>query len=245
VSTAQATDKSNKSTPTNTIDYDEAVYEGKKIVTQIEDVSGRCQWRLGELAHNIEKGYGERKLAKFADAIGVAPCTLSRYRDVYRAWKDICAPGRECISDIPYSVLRELATLDDHVREQIIRDNPKITKREAREEVRKHKGTAKQKQDQEDEWLRDTRRWFRDLVAAANEASRVAGNVDLDECTSQQLDNVLQAIDPASLMYVRRGGRMLFKLANDLAELLGVDAEEASVPIERVHPEPTAHAVLA
>jgi hypothetical protein len=140
-------------------------------------------------------------------------------------------------------VLRELAGLEE--REKIICKDPNITKREAQELRRKHKGATKEKQqqDQEDEWLRDTRRWFRDLVAAANEGSRVAGNVDLDQCTSEQLDNLLQAIDPGSLMYVRRGGRMLFRVANRLAELLGVDAEEASAPIERVHPEASAQMV--
>jgi len=152
MSKAQATDKSNKKNgsadttpPTDTIPYDQAVAEGKKILADAE----RGQWRLGELAHNVEKGYGERKLAKFAEAIGVAPCTLLRYRDVYRAWKDICAPGRKSISDIPYSVLRELAGHKE--REKIIHKDPNITKREAREEVRKFKGTAKEKQQQEQE----------------------------------------------------------------------------------------------
>ena len=150
MSKAQATDKSNKKNgsadttpPTDTIPYDQAVAEGKKILADAE----RGQWRLGELAHNVEKGYGERKLAKFAEAIGVAPCTLLRYRDVYRAWKDICAPGRESIPS--YAVLRELAAHPNH--EQIIRDNPKITKREAYELRRKYQGKEKEKQKQEDE----------------------------------------------------------------------------------------------
>jgi hypothetical protein len=47
-------------------------------------------------------------------------------------------------------------------------------------------------------------------------------------------------IDPKLLMYVRGGGRMLFRVANRLAELLGEDLEEASAPIERPHPEATA-----
>src|SRR5262245_41433458 len=114
MSKAQATNKSNKkngsadtSTPTDPIPFDDAVREGKKILADAD----RGQWRLGELAHNVEKKYGEQKLAKFADAIGVAPCTLARYRDVYRAYEeyeDICAPGRESIPS--YAVLRELAT---------------------------------------------------------------------------------------------------------------------------------------
>jgi hypothetical protein len=239
------------SATTNTIPYDQAVAEGKAIIENAE----RGQWRLGELAHSVEKQYGESKLAKFAEAIGVAPCTLARYRDVYRKWKDFCAPGRKSISDIPYSVLRELATLDDHVREQIIRDHPDITKREAREEVRKHKGNAKEKQqqEQENEWLRDNRRWFNDLVALGHQASRMAGVVD--ECTPEQLDNLLQAINPGSLMHVRGGGRMLIDLAARLEALLAEqeaaepaevsEPVEASAPIERAHPEATAQAAVA
>src|SRR6516225_7986759 len=239
MSKAQATDKSNKKNgsadttpPTDTIPYDQAVAEGKKILADAE----RGQWRLGELAHNVEKGYGERKLAKFAEAIGVAPCTLLRYRDVYRAWKDICAPGRKSISDIPYSVLRELAGHKE--REKIIHKDPNITKREAREEVRKFKGTAKEKQqqEQENEWLRDNRRWLKDLVAVANDASRVAGTVDMDE------DELLPAVDSGSLMYVRAGGRMLFRVANRMDERLGEEVEEfdARERRERAHQEASA-----
>jgi hypothetical protein len=221
---ALATDAS---TSTNTIPYDQAVAEGKKILAKIEDAE-RGQLRLGELAAKVETIYGDRTLSKFAKELGIAPCTLARYRDVFRAYEayeDICAPGRES----SYAVLRELATHPD--RAQVIRANPKTTKREAQELRRKLEGTAKGKQEQaqEDEWLRDNRRWFADLVAVADKASRVAGMVDLDD--DEQLDKLLPAVDPGSLMYVRKGGRMLFRVANRLAEKLGVDAEEASAPI--------------
>jgi hypothetical protein len=180
----------NTSAPTDTIPYDDAVSEGKKIIADAE----RGQWRLGELADKVETKYDDQTLAKFADAIAVTPCVLARYRDVYRAWKDIYAPGRESVS---YSVLRELATHPD--RKQIILDNPDLTKREAQEIMRKHEGAANEKKEQEreDEWLRDNRRWFKDLVALANEATRAADVVD--QCTPEQLDNLLQAIDPGLL----------------------------------------------
>jgi hypothetical protein len=137
-----------------------------------------------------------------------------------------------------YAVLRELQTHPD--REQIISKNPNLTKREAHDKMRKLKGNAKEKQqiEQEDEWLKHDRKWFKDLVAVANEASRVANM--LDEYTPEQLDNLLQAVDPTALMYVRGGGRMLFRVANRLAALLGVDAEEALGPIERARQEATA-----
>jgi hypothetical protein len=62
----------------------------------------------------------------------------------------------------------------------------------------------------------------------------------MDEYESEQLDSLRQVIDPKLLMYVRGGGRMLFRVANRLAELLGEDLEEASAPIDRAHPEATA-----
>jgi hypothetical protein len=224
------------SAPTDTIPYEKAVREGQGIVLEIE-AAERGQLRLGELAHKLEKKYADRTLAKFAAEIGVAKCTLDRYQTVYRAWEGKLALGPISTS---YAVLRELQTHPD--REQIIRKNPSITKREAHERMRELKGTAKEKreqeQEQEDEWLKHDRKWFKDLVAVANEASRVAGV--MDEYESEQLDSLRQVIDPKLLMYVRGGGRMLFRVANRLAELLGEDLEEASAPIERPHPEATA-----
>jgi hypothetical protein len=169
----------------------------------------------------VEPKYGDRTLAKFAAAaIVVAPCTLARYRDVYRAWKDICAPGRELPS---YSVLRELAPHAN--RAQIIRDNPDITKSEAHALMRKqgHAVKEQQEQEQEAEWQRHNRKWFKDLVELANEATRMAGVVD--ECTPEQLDNLLKAVDPTMLMYVRGGGLSLIKVATALATRLGAEEE--------------------
>ena len=224
------------SAPTDTIPYDKAVREGQAILAKIDDAE-RGQLRLGELAHKLEKKYGDRTLAKFAAEIGIAKCTLDRYQTVYRAWEEKLAPGPISTS---YAVLRELQTHPD--RAQIIRKNPNLTKREAHERMRELKGTAKdereREQEQEDEWLKHDRKWFKDLVAVANEASRVASV--MDQCTPEQLDKLRQAVDPKLLMYVRGGGRMLFRVANRLAELLGEDLEEASAPIERPHPEATA-----
>jgi len=226
------------SAPTDTIPYDKAVREGQAILAKIDDAE-RGQLRLGELAHKLEKKYGDRTLAKFAAEIGVAKCTLDRYQTVYRAWEGKLAPGPISTS---YAVLRELQTHPD--RAQIIRKNPNLTKREAHERMRELKGTAKdereREQEQEDEWLKHDRKWFKDLVAIANEAARAAGV--LDEYTPEQLDKLRQAVDPKLLMYVRGGGRMLFRVANRLAELLGEDLEEASAPVERARQEERAQA---
>src|SRR6516165_10066583 len=118
------------SAPTDTIPYDKAVREGQAILAKIDDAE-RGQLRLGELAHKLEKKYGDRTLAKFAAEIGVAKCTLDRYQTVYRAWEGKLAPGPISTS---YAVLRELQTHPD--RAQIIRKNPNLTKREAHERMR-------------------------------------------------------------------------------------------------------------
>jgi len=225
----------NTSVPTDEF-FDEAVREGKEILAQI-DQAERGQFRLGALAHQVKTKYNDRSLARFAKEIGIAKCTLERYRTVYRAWEGKLAPGPISTS---YAVLRELATHPE--REQIISKYPDLTKREAHDKMRKLKGSAKKKQqeEQENEWLKHDRKWFKDLVAIASEASRVAGM--LDEYTPEQLDKLPQAIDPELLMCVRGGGRMLFRVANRLAELLGEDLEEASAPIERARQEARAQA---
>jgi hypothetical protein len=241
---AQATNKSNgkngsadTSGPTDIIPYDKAVREGQEIVLEIE-VAERGQLRLGELAHKLEKKYGDRTLAKFAAEIGVAKCTLDRYQTVYRAWEGKLAPGPISTS---YAVLRELATHPD--REQIIRKNPNLTKREALALRRKDAKQKQQKEEEDewDEWLKHNRKWFKELVAVAHRVVNVAGGIDLDECTPEQLENLKRAVEPTALMSVLGAGRRLSRVAKRLAELLGVDLEEASAPIERAQQEATAH----
>jgi hypothetical protein len=208
--------------PVERIKYNDAVTEGKEIIANLEAAESK-QLRLGELADKLEPKYGDRTLAKFADEIGVAKCTLERHRNVYRAYDGKLAPGPISVS---YAVLRELQKHPE--REQIIQAKPYLTKREAREEMLKFKGTPKnkQKQNEKDQWLRDNQKWFRGLLNAADEAARVAGIVDLDD--DEQLNKLLRAVNPDSLKYVRAGGQMLVKVADRLAELLEVDTEEAS-----------------
>jgi hypothetical protein len=61
------------------IPYEEAVDEGKDIVTKMDGEQRRYQMRLGELADKVETKYADRTVAKFAKEIGVATCTLKRY----------------------------------------------------------------------------------------------------------------------------------------------------------------------
>jgi hypothetical protein len=84
---APATDTSKKP-------YEAAVAEGKAILSGTY-YSGQLQ--LGMLADQLPIQYGERTLAKFAQAIGITPWRLwcyrrryrrhnRRYRAIYRAW---------------------------------------------------------------------------------------------------------------------------------------------------------------
>src|SRR5260370_25872344 len=91
--------KANNDTPTaEPIPFNDAIREGKEILAQKSASESKCQWRLGELADKVETAYREGTLKRFAKAIGISGCTPWRYRDVYRAWKDISAPGRGTFS---------------------------------------------------------------------------------------------------------------------------------------------------
>lgn len=120
------------------IDYDEAVHEGQQLLQRIENT----QLRLGEIAHRVEPRYGDQTLARFAEAIGIDPESLKRYRSVYRAWADIRAPG----PILTYAVARELAGHPD--REAIVAAQPAITKRQAQQKMLEYRsldGVARQR----------------------------------------------------------------------------------------------------
>ena len=138
------------------IDYYKAVVEARDILAQV-DAAERGYYRLGQLAYEVAEAaeYGDRTLAKFADDVGVAKCTIDRYANVYRSWKGILAPGPKLPQ---YSVLRELAphSTDPEVA-KIVQDNPDITKRNAldlKSEL-KHAVQEKQQREKENDWLKD------------------------------------------------------------------------------------------
>jgi hypothetical protein len=221
------------------IPYEDAVREGKVIL----EAASKGQLRLGELAHMVETRYDDRTLAKFAKDIGVSPCTLARHRDVYRAFKDtaICAPGRDSVPS--YAVLRELATHPD--REEIVRANPNITKREANGLMGKRKGAAEEQQQEEQEngWRKDNRRWFRELYNHTLEISRMIG-VALNSSPEKQRE-LSQVVEPLMLMNMGGCGRMLvefvdhFEALDEEAGAKGVEvkAKDVEAPKERGLPE--------
>jgi hypothetical protein len=221
-------------TATDRIDFFQAVKEGKEILEQIN----RGELRLGELADKIEPKYGDRTMAKFAEALGIAECTLDRHRKTYRDWKPILAPGAKIA---PYVVLRELASYADNPECQKLVQNPNTTKREALHLKRKLTGVAKEKakKAEEDDWRKNNRRWFAKVVTLANEATDAAAF--MHECTDEQLRRLVEVVEPEQLDYIRRGGKMLVDLADYLKAQLEVEEEEE----REDHVAPTVKATVA
>jgi hypothetical protein len=245
--------QTNGSAPTDTsalsterIDYYKAVVEARELLAHIDG----SYYRLGQLVYEVAEAaeYGDRTLANFADAVGVAKCTLDRYANVYRTWKDILAPGLKP----SYSVLRELAPYATNPEiVESIRDNPNITKRDALEMKRKLKDTEEEQrqEEQENDWRKDNRRWFCELYTHAQEISHmveVAFNL-----TPEKQRDLLQAIDKLLLMNLGGIGRTLvdfvehFEALEAEEEEAGRAAPEASVPIERAHLEASVQARAA
>jgi hypothetical protein len=111
---------------TNEAEYLAAVKEGKAICATM---SGK-QWALGDLAAQVTKVYGEHRLERFAEDINFpgAACTLERYRSVCLAFPK--SGGRP-------RFFGSAQVLQGHNgRAEIIRKNPNITKRAARELMR-------------------------------------------------------------------------------------------------------------
>jgi hypothetical protein len=201
--------KANGTAPTETIPFDDCVREGREIVARIKDAE-QGQLRLGELADKVvQTKYGDRTLAKFAEAIGISHCTLERHRSVYRAWKEIPAPGPELPS---YAAMRALQDHPD--RAGIVRDNPKLTKAEASRMMSDHKegkGAPAKGKAQGDEWHKNNVQWFRKVVTIGNDAIRAAAF--MEKCTPAQRQKLLAVVEQPLLAKVRKGGEALVKLA--------------------------------
>ena len=92
------------------------------------------QWALGACAANIVIQDGAMKLQQYAKDIDVVYTTLRHYRATYRAWRR--APGGYPTS---FAVATALNTHPD--RYQILTNNPNLTELEARDLMRKYRGT--------------------------------------------------------------------------------------------------------
>jgi hypothetical protein len=227
-------------TSTKIVDFDAIVREGKQVVAELRGHERRGQLRLGELADLVETHYGQRDLKRFAGELGIAACTLGRYRDVYRAWDGagIRAPGR-----ISYTVMRELAA--NPKRAEIVAESPNLTKAEARDKMREFKGGQENNGGQEektktveasDGWEAETKRWFRELVTIANAA---VGAASIGTLTPERKRALRAGIEPKLLGNLEEGGAALIKIAEDLRELLDQDEDwdqQEAAPAPEVPP---------
>jgi hypothetical protein len=119
-------------------------------------------------------------------------------------------------------VLRELATLDD--RGKIIRDNPKITKREAEQLRRERKGTASSSAQQQAQssgqqqaaFLKDKRRFLKDICTSQEELRRKAE--EALESTDEQLDDLAKIAGKLMLSNLLADAKVVVELAKQLLE---------------------------
>jgi len=241
--------------PADIIPFEDAVRECKEIRARIDgrnEDTERDHFRIGEIADKVKTIYGDRTHAELAKRSSIAYSCLKRYLSVYRAWKGtpFGAPGPQSVS---YSVLRELATLDD--REKIIRDNPKITKREAEQLRRERKGTASSSAQQQAQssgqqqgaFLKDKRRFLKDICTSQEELRRKAE--EALESTDEQLDDLAKIAGKLMLSNLLADAKVVVELAKQLLErrrqLEDKDETEEAEPknvgplvaTEHAHPE--------
>jgi hypothetical protein len=224
--------------PTNIITYEDAVREAKEILARHDE-----DWtRLGALADQVDTHYGQKKLQKWAEAIDIAYCTAKRHRDVYRFCKKIedeLAP----LGRFSYSVLRELAS-DPEAAKIILKESPKLKRREAREKLREYrenkkdgkgqenKKHGKRQEDKKDKrWkdlIQNNKRWFRQVQRLANDAIGHAKAIVDARLTADQERMLVAAIEPKLLPDLRKGGERLVQLADYLEKLKAWAEEETT-----------------
>jgi hypothetical protein len=201
------------------IDYETAIAEGKEIVAEIESSRDRLM-RLGELADAVGRGYGEGRLKRFAKEIGIAACKLARCRSVYRAWpKEAPAPKS-------YAVAQELQAHPDRL--ELIRRNPDMTKREARQ-IRRRR--VRETRSASDHLREETKRWFRNVVRRAGEAVRDASVADA-EVSPNLRQATREAVEPMLLPTLREAAEALIKLADFLEQLTQEEEPREQVTLE-------------
>jgi hypothetical protein len=102
------------------ITFDAGVKEAKGIIaSQQKDI-----WRMAEIVYRLEPKYGEKTLAKFANAVDLEERTIRKYRQVWEKFGQNGLRG-------PFSSLVELTALSTEEVKEIIHKDPKITKRKA------------------------------------------------------------------------------------------------------------------
>jgi len=146
------------------------IAQGKKLVATLkandatlkstQAAIDSAEMKLGKLADGQKPIYGDRTLAEFAKVLDISFNRLNRCRSVYRAYKDNEIKG-------PAPKFGVLQALQGHPnRDEIIRERPDLTRREARtfmKDYHKAQGT------QENWRVRDTRGWWNQVKKHAQE----------------------------------------------------------------------------
>jgi hypothetical protein len=106
--------------------YRALVKQGKALLEEQDNVN----WKLGELASQVDKEYGQDKLKEFADELGVSTSSLKDCRTTYIAWPEKARRPA-------FSIAR---ALNPHPRKfEIVEKKPDITFREAREKMQEYR----------------------------------------------------------------------------------------------------------
>jgi hypothetical protein len=226
-----------KEQTTETIPFDAGVDEAKKILASIEKVTDDGHLRIGEIADKLETKYADRTIANFAKEIGKSPSCVKRWLSVYRAWKETQI-GAARPQLIPYAVLRELQDVPD--REQIIRDNPNITTRQAIEIKRKRENKNNAKDN--DAWLKTFLKGFKAACNRTAEAARWAEGAF--KLSSAELDKASQKTQALLLTNMRKDAKLVIEWCDLMAPfVLDEEAEqEAQETTEHAQTETTIQA---
>jgi hypothetical protein len=193
------------------ITWEDAVAEGKRLVAEANQMiatANQNEWRLAELADQVSTQYGENSLAKFAAEIGKAHCTVKRRRTTYRNWKDIIKSDPGLL--LSYSVARELEKHPE--RERLIKQNPKMTKREAAALMKAYRSKPES----------ETQRWWQNLILRVGKATADVNFLSLD----RQI--LLHVVEPLLLNELREAGQAWIHLADSLEALFNEPANETS-----------------
>jgi hypothetical protein len=211
-----------------TIAWDDAVGEAKEILARIE-AAEQSNMRLGELAAKVETKYKDHTLAKFAKAIGRPACTVARWRDVYRAWNP--APGRE-LPSASYAVLRELATHPK--REELVRENPKMTKVQASKEMRDYR--SKDKGDNKDKKpTKNAKKLVQDVKFYSESLSRTVAVIE--QCSDEQQQKIAELLGMDELESLKTTYESATEIIYRLEQMLDEQQGATKSAVDEAHEE--------
>jgi hypothetical protein len=136
--------------------YNEAVAEAKQHI----EAKKYHEMKVGELADGVESKYDEQTLQRFAKDIGYSLASLSKWRSMYRAYKNTIQEIQETSPKITAGVLQACQGLPEPVRNKLLKEKPNLTVREARTYARDYRiGQGIPEPAQEPAQVIEVRRW--------------------------------------------------------------------------------------